>query len=80
LAVATVFGAMALAGPQDNSLVVGASQEPKVLGGDVLNVISTQSIKTEIENYLLPPLIVINEESDNQAVLVTEVPTTQNGR
>jgi len=38
LAVATVFGAMALAGPQDNSLVVGASQEPKVLGGALIHI------------------------------------------
>jgi peptide/nickel transport system substrate-binding protein len=31
----TVLG-LALAGPADNSLIVGASQEPRVLAGEVL--------------------------------------------
>ena len=35
----TVLG-LALAGPADNSLIVGASQEPRVLAGDFLSVIS----------------------------------------
>ena len=71
---------LALAGPQDNSLVIGASQEPRVLAGDFLSVISNQAIKSEIENYLFAPLIVLNADTENQAVMVTEVPTLQNKR
>ncbi|ALJ91897.1 peptide ABC transporter substrate-binding protein [Thermus aquaticus] len=71
---------LALAGPQDNSLVIGASQEPRVLAGDFLSVISNQSIKAEIENYLFVPFITLNLDGQNTAVLATEVPTTQNGR
>ncbi len=76
----TLLAGAALAGPADNSLVVGASQEPRVLGGDFLNVISNQSIKIEIENYLFAPLIVQNLRAENEAVLATEVPTLQNRR
>ncbi|MGC8877380.1 peptide ABC transporter substrate-binding protein [Thermus sp.] len=75
----TVLG-LALAGPQDNSLVIGASQEPRVLAGDFLSVISNQAIKSEIEQYLFAPLIGFNANSENFPVLVTEVPTLQNGR
>lgn len=76
----TLVAGVALAGPADNSLVVGASQEPRVLGGDFLNVISNQSIKVEIENYLFAPLIVQNLRAENEAVLATEVPTLANRR
>ncbi len=71
---------LALAGPQDNSLVIGSSQEPRVLAGDFLSVISNQSIKSEIEQYLFAPLIGFNADSQNFPVLATEVPTQQNGR
>ncbi|MFN4070716.1 MAG: peptide ABC transporter substrate-binding protein [Thermus caldifontis] len=71
---------LALAGPQDNSLVIGASQEPRVLAGDFLSIISNQSIKSEIENYLYVPFITIDLDGKNVAVLATEVPTVQNGR
>ncbi|SDE77655.1 peptide/nickel transport system substrate-binding protein [Thermus arciformis] len=71
---------LALAGPQDNSLVIGASQEPRVLAGDFLSVISNQSIKSEIEQYLFAPLIGFNANSENFPVLATQVPTQQNGR
>jgi len=71
---------LALAGPADNSLIVGASQEPRVLAGDFLSVISNQAIKAEIENYLFVPFITLNLDGQNTAVLATEVPTTQNGR
>lgn len=70
----------ALAGPGDNSLIIGASQEPRVLGGDVLSVISGQAIKGEVENYLFAPTIVQNIEAENEAVLATEVPTIANKR
>ncbi|AEG34049.1 ABC-type transporter, periplasmic subunit [Thermus thermophilus SG0.5JP17-16] len=71
---------LALAGPQDNSLVIGASQEPRVLAGDFLNVISNQAIKSEIEQYLFAPLIGFDANSQNFPVLATEVPTLENGR
>ncbi|GAB5603051.1 peptide ABC transporter substrate-binding protein [Thermus sp. FJN-A] len=71
---------LALAGPQDNSLVVGASQEPRVLAGDFLSIISNQAIKSEIEGYLFAPFIGFNADSQNFPVLATEVPTQQNGR
>ncbi|RIH82323.1 Oligopeptide-binding protein AppA [Meiothermus luteus] len=76
----TLAAGAALAGPADNSLIIGASQEPRVLGGDFLNVISNQSIKVEIENYLFAPLIVQNLRAENEAVLATEVPTLANRR
>ena len=71
---------LALAGPQDNSLVIGASQEPRVLAGDFLSVISNQAIKSEIEQYLFAPFIGFNADSQNFPVLATEVPTLENGR
>jgi len=71
---------LALAGPQDNSLVIGASQEPRVLAGDFLSIISNQAIKSEIEGYLFAPFIGFNADSQNFPVLATEVPTQQNGR
>lgn len=71
---------LALAGPQDNSLVVGTSQEPRVLAGDFLSIISNQAIKSEIEGYLFAPFIGFNADSQNFPVLATEVPTQQNGR
>jgi len=81
LAALWLIGAgLALAGPQDNSLVVGASQEPTVLGGDFLNVISNQSIKAEVENYLLVPMIGIDADSKNFPIMVTELPTLANRR
>jgi peptide/nickel transport system substrate-binding protein len=70
----------AFASPQENSLVVGASQEPRVMAGDFLSVISNQAIKSEIEQYLYPNLISINLDSQNYALLVTEVPTVENQR
>lgn len=70
----------ALAGAGDNSLVIGASQEPTVLGGDFLNIISNQVIKAEVEQYLNSPLITLNLESQQVPVLVTEIPTSANKR
>lgn len=71
---------LAWAGPQDNSLIVGASQEPRVLAGDFLSVISNQAIKSEMEQYLFAPLIGTDVESESFPVLVTELPTEQNRR
>ncbi|MEZ0498483.1 hypothetical protein, partial [Klebsiella pneumoniae] len=60
--------------------VVGASQEPTVLGGDFLSIISNQSIKAEVENYLLVPMIGIDADSKNFPIMVTELPTLANRR
>jgi peptide/nickel transport system substrate-binding protein len=80
LALGLALSGAALAGSADNSLIIGTSQEPRVLAGDFLNMISNQAIKSEIENFLFAPLIVQNLEAENQAVLATEVPTTANRR
>jgi peptide/nickel transport system substrate-binding protein len=75
----TVAG-LAYAGPADNSLVVGTSQEPRVLAGDVLSIISSQAIKGEMENWLFAPLLQLNADSQIEAGLATEVPTPANRR
>ncbi|MCX7782122.1 MAG: peptide ABC transporter substrate-binding protein, partial [Meiothermus sp.] len=75
-----VLSGLALAGPQDNSLIIGAAQEPRVLAGDVVNAISNQSIKFEIENFLFAPIVQTNRDLDVIPVVVTEVPTAQNNR
>ena len=79
-AILMLMGGLALAGPQDNSLIIGAAQEPRVLAGDVVNVISNQAIKFEIENFLFAPIIQTNRDLEQIPVVVTEVPTQQNGR
>ena len=73
-------GGLALAGPQDNSLIIGAAQEPRALAGDVVNAISNQSIKFEIENFLFAPIVQTTRDLNVIPVVVTEVPTTQNNR
>ena len=75
-----VFTTPVVASPQDNSLVIGASQEPRVLAGDFLNVIQGQAIATEIEQYLFTPILSINLESKNYPVMVSEAPTIENKR
>ncbi len=70
---------LALAGPRDNSLVVGASQEPRVLG-DFWAFVTSQAIASEIENYLWAGLEFIDQDGNDQPYLVTEVPTVENGR
>lgn len=71
---------LALAGPADNSLVVGASQEPRVLMGDFVGAISNQAIKVEMEKFLHAPFIEINRDLERIPVVATEVPTEQNRR
>lgn len=74
------LGGLALAGPADNSLVVGTSQEPSVLAGDFVNAISNQAIKVEIEKFLYAPMIEVNRDLERIPVLITEVPSEQNRR
>lgn len=50
------------------------------MAGDFLNLISNQSIKSEIELYLLAPLIGTNLLGASYPVLATEVPSAENGR
>ena len=78
LGLVAVVG-LALAGPRDNSLVVGASQEPRVLG-DFWAFVSSAAIASEIENFLWAGLEYIDINGNDQAYLATEVPTTENGR
>ena len=70
----------AWANQNDNSLVLGASQEPTVLAGDFLDVLSNTVIKGEIENFLLPNLIGIDLDGQSYPLMITEVPSEDNGR
>ncbi len=76
---AVVLMGLAFAGPRDNSLVVGASQEPRVLG-DFWAFVTSQAIASEIENYLWAGLEFIDQDGNDQPYLATEVPTVENGR
>ena len=76
---AVVWMGLAFAGPRDNSLVVGASQEPRVLG-DFWAFVTSQAIASEIENYLWAGLEFIDQDGNDQPYLATEVPTVENGR
>jgi len=78
LGIAVVVG-LALAGPRTNSLVIGASQEPRVLG-DAWAFVSSAAIASEIENFLWVGLEYIDINGKDQPLLATEVPTTENGR
>ena len=74
------FSGMVMAGPEDNSLIIGTSQEPAALGGDFLNILDNSAAKSELEIYLLPDLIGINLDGESYPILVTEVPSDDNGR
>lgn len=74
------IGGLALAGPQDNSLIIGASQEPRALVGDLVGAISNQSIRYDIENFLFAPIVQTSRDLKMIPVVVTEVPSQQNGR
>lgn len=78
--VGMVLWGLVFANPQNNSLVVGASQEPNVLGGDFLGILSDLAVLNEIGGYYTAPLIGLNLEGSNFPVLVTELPTYANGR
>ncbi len=78
LVLALALG-FAFAGPQDNSLTVGTSQEPVVLG-DLLNVLGSMAIGTEVELWNYVGLYRINLDAELDPMLVTEVATVENGR
>jgi peptide/nickel transport system substrate-binding protein len=67
------------AGPQDNSLAIGASQEP-VLLGDLLDIVGTQAIASEIELWIYDGIFHINLDAELEPNFVTEVPTVDNGK
>jgi peptide/nickel transport system substrate-binding protein len=75
-----VFGGIALAGPQDNSLVIGTSQEPVSIGSDPLATGGSQAIRSEMELYTSAGLYRTNLEAELEPELVTEVATVENGR
>jgi peptide/nickel transport system substrate-binding protein len=77
--VLALIAGLASAGPGDNSLTIGASQEP-VLIGDLLNVVGTQSIASEVHLWMYDSLYRINLDAELEPNLVTEVPTVENGR
>lgn len=76
--LAVVLG-VAFAGPRDNSLVIGTSQEPTHLG-DPLSSLGSQAIRSEVELYLYSGLYRVNLDTLLEADLVTEVATVENGR
>ena len=78
LVLALALG-FAFAGPQDNSLTVGTSQEPVVLG-DLLNVLGSMAIASEVELWNYVGLYRINLDAELEPELVTEVATVENGR
>ncbi len=80
LLVLVVTLGFAFAGPGDNSLVVGTSQEPVVIGSDVLAAVTSQAIKREVELYVMAELYRVNIDSQLEPYLVTEVATVENGR
>ena len=70
---------VAFAGPRDNSLVVGTSQEPTHLG-DPLSSLGSQAIRSEVELWIYSGLYRIDLDANLQANLVNEVATVENGR
>ena len=78
LVLALTLG-LAFAGPQDNSLSIGASQEP-VLLGDLLNIVGSQAIASEVELWIYDGLYHINLDAELEPNMVTEVATVENGR
>ena len=76
--LAIVLGT-AYAGPRDNSVIVGTSQEPTHLG-DPLSSLGSQAIRSEVELWIYSGLYRIDLDANLQANLVTEVATVENGR
>ena len=68
------------ASPDDNSLVIGMTQEPSVLIGDFLSVIANLAVSEEIGQFAMAPLIQLDLDGKPFPVLATEVPTLENGR
>jgi peptide/nickel transport system substrate-binding protein len=73
---------IAWAGPGDNSLVIGTSQEPTVVGVDFgnLNALGSQAIKSEVQLWTTAGVYRVNLDANLEPGLVTEVATVENGR
>ena len=69
-----LMSGLALAGPQDYNLIIGAAQEPRALAGDVVNAISNQSIKFEIENFLFAPIVQTTRDLNTLVCYLTLPP------
>jgi peptide/nickel transport system substrate-binding protein len=76
--LATVLS-VGFAGPRDNSVIVGAAQEPTVIG-DLLQVLGSQAIAAEHNLWLFEGLYSIDLDANLQPALATEVATVENGR
>jgi peptide/nickel transport system substrate-binding protein len=72
----TALTGVALAGPGDNSLVIGASQEPQGLEPWVVN----QSIAAEVYGWMYRNLAYVDLQGTPQADLAEQIPSEQNGR
>ena len=79
LITATALGTLSLAGPADNSLVVGAAKEPLVLG-DFWSFVGGGVVGREVEKYLWAGLEYVDIEGNDQPYLATEAPSLANGR
>ncbi|NJK44188.1 MAG: peptide ABC transporter substrate-binding protein [Pleurocapsa sp. SU_196_0] len=72
---ALVFSGAAIAGPSDNSLVLGTTQQPAQLDPFVNN----QAISAEVNSWLFAGLTYFDFAGNLQADLAAEVPTERNG-
>lgn len=77
LALSVLMLGAALAGPRQNNVIIGTSQEP----ANIQDYWATanQAISAEINGFLTPGLIQKDNEGDLIAVVATRVPTAANG-
>lgn len=70
----------AFAAPEDNTLVVGTSQEPVLVMADPLRVVTNTVIMVEVDGYTRAELFRMTIDSVLEGNQATEVPTVENGR
>jgi peptide/nickel transport system substrate-binding protein len=78
MVLAALIG-IGFAGPRENSLIIGASQEPTAVG-DLLAILGSQAIAAEHNIWMFSGLYSLDLDTQLQPELVTEVATVQNGR
>lgn len=78
LSVTVGLGTHALAGPRNNSMVLGSTQEPPNIA-DPWDATTDLVVALEINRYLKAPLIRLNEAGNPFPIIATRVPTLQNG-
>lgn len=76
LLLAGLLLGLAFAGPEDNSLVVAASQEPAALEPFANN----QAITQEIMGYMFPGFVRTGLDGNSIPIVATEIPSEENGR